>query len=304
MAVKRYRRFWLEDQDGELVSLNGENRIWFSEPEGMGFEDDAKYAGNNGGFFLRSGSGGDRQATPGFKLVFTGPDPYRDYRFLMDWALGAKELLLVYMPGKQTDAFRRRVELVSVGKGELNGVGWLECPVSLAVLTPWFTTHAEEAEVTASGAEPFRAGVDRAGADRLSSGFEYTSSVTLYPGGHLPAALFLTHSRGTTLAAPVITVTGAVTGREYGRCAVNWTMGSAGTFEYSAEPNNSYVRARVYSNRDGRLLAERDLMPYVDLAFEPFPALPTNEPAVITMTTASRREGVMKVTARQYRRTV
>lgn len=297
MATTRLRRFWLEDQDGERVPLNGENKIWLSAPEGLGLEEAAKYAGNNGGFFLRSDKSGDKQATPKFKLTFIGPNPYASYRLFMDWMLMTEELSLVYTPGRMADTYRRRIEVENVEKGELNRVGWLECPLSFAVLSPWIMTHVIEAEITAEGTEPFRVGFGRVDVDRLSDGYEYMASVTVQPTGHLPASLYLTHTAGSKLVNPEITVTGAVSGTEYGRMAITGEVSAEETLEYSTEPLRSYIRARSAGG-------VRDLLPAADLAYEPYPTLPTDEPTVITMTTEEVSSGTMRVEVRQYRRTV
>ena len=295
--ITTYRRFWLQNESGDIVPLNGEHGVLFDAVTGLGYVEDVKYSGNDSGFYFRNNSAGDKQASISGKMKFDVWNPYLLYREFFDWVMSAKTLVLMYQPARLGDVFTRRVEISSVSKSGLVKGGFLVCPIVFLALTPWVTNTDTKADVQRSDTPPFRVGVGRVDVDRLSDGREYVSSLTIEPTGHVPASFVLTHTAGTVLSGVQVSVIGKDTGTEYGRLVLDGNVYASEMLEWCTEPNNSYVKA---VRADG----ERDLLDMVDLEFNPFPLLPVNEAVIITMTTSSMRNGSMKVVVNQYRRAV
>lgn len=136
----RMRKFWLENEAGKLIPLNGEEGIFLQKPTGLGLETGESYAAVRDGFYIKTQTS-DKQSSPGGELVFMRPMPYDRYTKFIDWVLRAQTLTLIYQPA--TVAYRRRISLSVINKGEKEKSGVLITLVTFKTLTPWYTEDTE-----------------------------------------------------------------------------------------------------------------------------------------------------------------
>lgn len=271
------RGFWLKDDAGTTVSLTGDG-VYFDAPSGLGatFHDGVNHLGN--GIFADAGSTDEQPDEVTGDLVFTPgglfDHAYAQYRHFIDWALAAAELTLVYAPGGElASGHQRRVEIVTLGKSEVNA-GALRCPVTLRCMEPWVNPSATAQAMTASGA-----------------------TLTLSPivTGHRPAAFRLEVVGG--LQYPTITVT--QNGEELGRCQIYSTFSTSEGLLLDTRPNAQGVW-RV-NNDEGTKV---DMMQYVYLDYDPFPLIPVGTGAQIKVTNESTQIGSGSVKLYEYYRSV
>lgn len=297
MRTSRAWRFWLEDEEREMVALNGEHGIFLDDVSGLGIEENVSFGAVANGFFTNMKAVRGKQNTISGALYFLGVNPEENYRQLLGWMLAARELRLVYMPPFRADRYRRRVQLVSLEKGDRESPVRLKTRLRVAAMSPWALSDTMTATYEQTGSAPFRVGVNQVGVDRLSSGCEYRYTVTVRPRGHLPASFGVKVSTSGRITDPVISVVGKKTGTEYGRCALTCTITSGAVLELSSEPGACYVR-------EWQGTTERDLLQYADLRYDPFPLLPLTEPCEVALRSSTVINGEMTVTARQYVRSV
>lgn len=369
--MKRMRLFWLENEDGMLKPLNGEEGIFLQKPTGLGLETGESYATVSDGFYIKTQTS-DKQGSPSGELVFMRPMPYERYKEFIDWVLSAKTLTLVYQPA--TVAYRRRISLSVINKGEKEKTGVLITPVTFKTLTPWYTEDTElftvglvgggfvvsdedaqdedskgdggeseggegdgddhdegEDPIAGDGEEPlildggsglepeldanysevedvmddsrvfdFDEDEDEEEAactwQRLTETDAMEGGIIVQPKGHLPSSMHLTYSGVAT--APTIYVIGVKTGTEYGRCALDASIGADERLEYSTNELDAYVR-KVSSNG-----VITDLLNAADLRYEVFPQLPTTEDCRVMLTSESAISGTLAVEVQRYMRGV
>ena len=108
--MSKVRKFYLENAAGERRDLNGKERVWFTEPVGLGITLAQSYADLGYGFFSPISTNSDPQQQPGGTMTFTGPEPYADYRELVNWMSAAEGLELVYLP-YGSEEYRRKIDV-------------------------------------------------------------------------------------------------------------------------------------------------------------------------------------------------
>lgn len=292
------RKFYLSSAAGERFGLNGERSVWLTEPGGLGLELSPGFSNGRNGFFAAVLTDDVPQGAAYGTLVFTGASPYASYQDFLSWALAAGDgLLLVYepMPGKE---FYRRVMLTSLTKGEIEAPGWLRCEATFQTLTPWYSLTQLRFDLTPDGGD---------GADMTYQWF-YTEEL-IYPvdtagamraeltaGGHMNSAMALEYVGPAT--NPSIRLVGVSSGRSYGQLSLEVTLSESDRLEYSSRYLDSYVRL---IGADG---TETDLMPSVDLAYEPWLRIPLSEPVTFVMTASSALPGDATVKVYDYYRSV
>ncbi len=136
------RKFYLQDAAGVRLDLNGADGIWAVDPSGLGVELSPVYGDLGWGFFTELDARTRPMRRPGLRIVFTRRETnYAQYReFARFVATAGTGLLLVYEPYAGA-VFYRQVRLRALTKGERNRVGWLEIPMEVNALTPWFLPY-------------------------------------------------------------------------------------------------------------------------------------------------------------------
>lgn len=297
------RLFYLQNELGNRISLNNETGIFLSEPEGLGLEFGDSFADIDEGFF-KNVRRKYAQNVIGGKLLFL-KDPYNSYMDFISWCLAAKSLYFVYKP-KDVEYYIH-VEIHSFQKTEINEYGYLEIPIKLSYLSPWYVPSPAVITMIGEDLSPFRFGTDLVPGSRFgdethptvdvlsgSSSESYTSDI--HPIGHLPPAIKLTIKGECT--APIICLTGKRTGIQYGRCAINQTFNVGSTIELSTMYEDSYIKSYdVLGN-------ESDLLPYIDLTTDPFFKVPLTEDCILTITDSGTLNGKVNGYVYYYYRSV
>lgn len=132
------RKFWLENESGDSIPLNGERGIWLIDPTGLGVNNNSSFTNFSYGFFRTVDAEKDPQQTIAGDLYFIDSvDPYMAYRRFADWVIAAETLVLVYAP--TSTQFRRKIRLSYLTKTELMTQEALKVPIAMYGLTPWYT---------------------------------------------------------------------------------------------------------------------------------------------------------------------
>ena len=132
--MSKYRNFKII-KGNTTLDLMGEELFLYS-PSGLGMQNAFQYL-DMGGYFSEY-SRNISQMQPNGTFIFT-PDsePYAKYQEVMNFILGADNLILGYQP-KELDWYYARVNIVSADKTELNDAGILEVPVVFDMLSAWY----------------------------------------------------------------------------------------------------------------------------------------------------------------------
>lgn len=277
--MANFRKFWLLNAAGERFGLNGERGVYLTEPEGLGYVLSPVFADLKNGFFRETESDAEPQQTQAGTLVFLNPTAYQSYRTFVDWVNAAGSLRLAYLPFGDAEYYRE-VFVNYLQKGELTRTRWLNSPLALFGLSPWYRPEPTALDMSAGVGGSFKRYTYRYTAN-LRYGFDAASQLrgTVNPAGHVPAALQFAFYG--SVVDPVLSLIGDNTGTLYGRAAISATLGATDTLEYSSMYRNSYVRAR---HADGSVT---DLLDSVDLGAEPFFRSPVTEPATFSMSSAA-----------------
>ena len=132
------RQFYFVNDDGQKYLLqNGTTKTFLWEPGGLGFGYDKNYAESDG-FFFEMNSAVSQVAKTGM-LVFHGPDPYGDYKALMDYLARSKGLKLAYAP--KTNWYYIDIDIESVDKTEIELDGTLQCSIVMLPKTPFYLPY-------------------------------------------------------------------------------------------------------------------------------------------------------------------
>ena len=164
------RKFWLENETGDAIPLNGEQGIWLLNVTGLGMSTNSSFANYGNGFYKPVEKDKDPQQTNAGDLYFIdSKDPYMAYRRFADWITQSSELILVYAPS--STQYRRKVQFSSITKEELLTQECIKCPVAFYGLTPWY--KITELVISVDGVEetdsPYIVDVSRVGVLPASS---------------------------------------------------------------------------------------------------------------------------------------
>lgn len=288
------RAFFIQNETGARVGLNGEGGIRLTEPTGLGISFSTEYTDIEEGFFMQT-KRKEPQGKAAGTLNFT-KNAYARYQEFIDWCMRAKRLYLIYKPLKSE--YFREVEISYLTKTELNRVKWLEIPAAFSCLTPWYlpTPLALNFEGDEDTAMRYEFSYD----DKLvygeSGGGVY--SVEIPARGHVPAALRV---RYTGAAADLeISLTGVESGTEYGKCAISGSIGATEILELFTAKRSGYIKSIAADGTETDLLdAGR-----VDISTEPFFRAPVHEASILKLTGAGTLTGKVSAQAYFYYRSV
>ena len=129
-----YRQFQIKNSIGETFDLNGTKSL-FATPGGLGYQQDNNLASIGDGFYVNVKKTWPKISVTGM-VVFGGDDPYVDYVEFVDFINKGYDLTMAYTPRSVT--YYSEIDIEYVNKGELNEIGILEIPISIARKTPWY----------------------------------------------------------------------------------------------------------------------------------------------------------------------
>lgn len=282
------RKFYLKNETGAEVPLNGEEKIFFSDPSGLGVSYSSSYADIGSGFFKNTEKKYQQGTIPG-TLTFMRT-AYEKYLEFINWIEAAQELYLIYRP--QTTEYWRRVELSYLTKTELTAGTWMQVPAEFICLTPWYIPSPLN---LAFESEPDNVMTyDYTYDDNLiygsGSAGEYSAAITAK--GHVPAALLVEYTG--VAVDPVISLTGIVSGKVYGECRISGELEATDKLVLSTEYRDSYIKK---ISADG---TETDLLDAIDITAEPFFRVPLEEPCELSFTADSILSGTAAAQAFFY----
>ncbi len=298
--MPRVRYFALEDaRSGARFPLDGSRGVYFSAPEGLGFELDPTMADLRFGFFAPVVEDAEPQGELVGRLEIL-PPAYETYRTLVDWMarVPSGQLRFIYSPVPAVEVFKL-VLPASISKGELDKTRLLLCPCTFRALTPWTRPLATEVAVTgAEEALRYTASLRYDSALRYAGDAAGQMSAMIYPAGHLPGSILLRYTG--EISDPRIKLTGAESGTVYGICAVEDSLGASEALELATMREDSHC---VKIAADG---SEIDLVAAgaVDLSQEPFFSVPVTEPSILTIESTAVISGTAELQVFTYYRSV
>lgn len=143
------RRFYLENENGERVNLNGENKIWLYDVNGLGFSNALQFANCGKGFFTETATDTEEQNSVAGNLAIKGiTDRDAKYKALVDWLMSAQRIRIVYAPGASEYKANALIKFVTREDGD--SPTHRIVPISFALLSPWYTERAYAAGMTLS----------------------------------------------------------------------------------------------------------------------------------------------------------
>ncbi len=293
MSTIRYLA--LENASGQRFPLNGTDGVYCSNLSGLGFTREPGFADLGRGFFQDVGSEFEPQQPVPVTITFTRA-AYQTYQRFVDWLASAGSLKLVYKPFGSVEYYRD-IFVESLQKGELNAVRWLECPCTFLALTPWYLPTPTSLTLESEGSEnikryPYAYTEDL----RYSSDSAAALSGTIFPSGHIPAALEIAYTGSIT--NPTIRLTGSVSGKTYGTCSVSVALEASDTLVFCTRYEESFVRKITAGG------AVTDLLDFLDLSTEPFFHIPVDEPCTLSIESDSEITGAASVRVYYYFRSV
>ena len=277
------RRFALRrnNDDNDRLELNGEHDIYLSTPSGLGWAHGRTPIDLSRGYYAMVGDSEPQQAMAA-TMIFAGSDPYGAYQSLLTWISAAGDTLeLIYAPA--TVEYCRRVGLSYITKSEITPYHWLECPVELYGTTPWYlhSPTTLSADYTDDG---LRYDYHYTPALRYGPDSTARAAVSIHPAGHKGAAIELTAPGPIT--NPVLELHGDRSGTLYGRCAIDAEIPAGANLLYSSRYLDSYIRYEL----DGETV---DLLPYVDLRYDPLLRASPTESCTLTLDSDSTIAGAI-----------
>ena len=289
------RKFYIENEIGSRLPLNGEEGIFLSNPAGLGMTMPSDFADIHYGFFREVSKNTEPQSTVTCDLVFIGENAYADYRSFVDWCNGSVSLHLIYKPYGTTE-FYRDVYISYLTKTELTDTRWLSIPASLACLSPWYRAAPTSMSMSTESGSVLKYPYSYHADLIYSSSSAGSMAADIPAGGHIPAAFELTYKGA--IINPKISLVGSSSNITYGVCALNATLSDNESFTVST----FYGKCRVeITDAGGRT---SDALNNVDLAYEPFPRVPVNEDCVLLMSADSDIAGRATVKVYYYFRSV
>lgn len=274
------RLFYLQNESGSRIPLNNETGIFLTEPEGLGLEFGDSFADISEGFFRMTSKKYSQKEISG-KLNFT-KDPYFLYQQFINWCAKAKSIYFIYKP--LDTEYHIHVEISSIEKTELVKAGYLETRLRMKYLSPWYIPAPAAITTIGSDVTPFRWDTSYFGSgDVLIGSYAEAFSAEISAIGHLPAAILVTFTG--TADHPVFILTGTKTGTIYGCCDIDKIFSVPTTIELSTMYEDSYIKSIDLLGQ------ETDLLPYIDLTYDPFFKVPLDEVCILTLTDNEALDG-------------
>ena len=293
--MRSIRKLFFQNSKGQQWGLNGDRGLYASNLSGFGQTLSPNFADLGRGFFSVVDDRSEPQTPLAFTLTFTR-SPYETYSQLMDWLASAGTITIVYAPtGART--YCRDVTISFVQKGELNPVGWLECPCSFQSITPWYLPVPSKMELIDASHLPIKRYTYQYTPDLMygSDGVDAVAG-SIPKTGHIPAAIELSY-RGSVVN-PSIRLVGRITKKVHGVCAIQENFAPNDILKFSTRYRGAYVK-KVYP--DG---TEKDLLNHVDLRLNPFFRIPVDEPCDISIESETGATGYADLLIYYYFRSV
>jgi len=230
------RQFWFERADGDMRALQG-NGVFLYQPTGFGLSNLIEYKESQGFFYETKNE--IAQVSKNAQLIFSPPDAYEHYKEMMDWLMEADNLTLVYQPREVQ--YRQRVNITSIGKGELDLAGVLTCDISLMPTTPLFLRT--ERIYNVSGAA-----IDDAKAYTYSYDFNYTQE-SVNGEIDITSVAQMPSDWAIVINAPIneVVITASVNGENIGQVDLSSAEVSAGSYlAFSTVPKEIVLNAGQY----------------------------------------------------------
>lgn len=289
------RKLYFQNAAGARWGLNGDRGVYASNLAGFGLTLSPGFADLSRGFFIPVSDEAEPQNTLAFTLTFT-KNSYETYNTLVNWLAAAGSVTIVYDPTGKRE-FCREVSINFLQKGEKNAVGWLEVACSFFCNTPWYLPAPTSLDLGEAGKDS-RKRYDYRYTKSLRYGRNSSASLsgTIAGAGHIPGSLELTY-RGA-ITNPKIRLTGDISGKTYGVCAVTAVLAPSDTLKFSSRYENSFVK-RIAAGG-----AETDLLDALDLSSTPFFHIPVDEPCTVTIEADSAFTGSADLLIYYYYRSV
>lgn len=293
--MRRIRKLCLQNAAGQRWGLNGEAGVYATDLAGFGFTLAPGFADLGRGFFSAVSDESEPQNSGSFVTVFTR-SPYVRYQAFVNWLASAGTLALVYNPTGSQEYFRD-VSVNFIQKGELNQVGWLESPCSFFCSTPWYMPSPTTLSLEGSGLDESKRYTYRYD-ENLRYGVDSSASLAtkINGGGHIPGSLSIFFHGAIT--NPRFRLTGNLSGRTFGVCAVSAVLSETDTLELSTRYENSYVRKISASGE------VTDLLDALDLSTTPFFHIPVDEPCTLSIEASASFTGRADMLIYYYYRSV
>jgi hypothetical protein len=194
------RKFYIENEQGERLSLVDVNNLWFNLPSGLGIGMHNAYSQVKQGFYSLVESSEEQAEITGV-LVFRAEKTEQSFIEITDKLFKSKELNLVYIPYGDKEYYRQ-ICITSIQKSEKRMNRFLECPVIFTALTPWADRYSHHFIFTTGETEDGK---------RYDYRYDYRYIPSFLPNsvdfkiqGHYPADLQLT-IKGA-MSNPVLTL--------------------------------------------------------------------------------------------------
>ena len=293
--MRSIRKLYLQNASGERWDLNGTNGVYCTDLSGFGFTLETDFSNIGCGFFQVPSDNADAQSNLAFTVVFA-KNAYITFQTFADWLADSEKLSIVYNP-TGTQEYYRDIVVSFVEKGELNGVGWLECPCSFYALTPWYRPIPTSLSVQSSGKDE-RKLYNYRYTDSFKYGLDSSSalSATVVGSGHIPAAIELFYYGA--IKNPQIKLTGNISGNTFGVCSISSVFSDADILVVSTKYEKSFVKKIA---ADG---IESDLLNDLNLNLKPFFRIPINEPCTISIESDDFFTGRAELAVYYYYRSV
>lgn len=281
------RKFFIENETGSRYALNGEQRIWFTEPQGLGVSVENMFGTVGSGFFTPVYQEIQQNSVTG-NITFLR-DVYPAYAEFVTWLLRSKTLYFVYQP---TDTeYMAQVRLEWLTKSEINRGRWLQVPASFVRTTPWYNPVPVSFEIVPVSADamryPWRYNIAVYAASAAGN-----MAAVINADGHIPASFVLTYTG--EIQSPVLRLDGQSSGDNYGRIAINRNLAAGDTLEISTRYLDSYIRSAL----------QGDLLQYVDVSVDPYPHIPITEPIILSLSANNAIENTISLTVNNYYQSV
>lgn len=285
-------KYWIQNETGARKSLNVGESMFLDNVEGLGIENTAfSYADFRDGFAVLSANDYKKSEVIG-RITFKD-EAFTLYRDLADFMLSATSLFFVYKPQENYEYYKT-VKLRSLTKPGRERNGVMRSTIQFDALTPWYLPTPSKATIEVTDVDvfryPFIYGVTR-----------YASTIAGACTADIPAKGqregFFVFNYAGSLVNPRLTLTGD-SGKVYGICDIEATIGSNERLEISTVKADRYVR-KVTS--EGEVV---DLLEFVDVTSDPYPTVPNTENTKLELTSWAPMSGKAELTVYYYYLTV
>lgn len=137
------RKFYLRDEYGRVYDLNHIETGFLYEPDGLGYEMNASYS-KAGSSFVRNYIE-DKQSEISATMIFGSAKPYLAQNKFTQWINAASKLTLIYQT--DTGVYSRDVDIVSLGKGEIDESRTLQCAIKMKCKSLFYSDSVDRYSV-------------------------------------------------------------------------------------------------------------------------------------------------------------